>query len=185
MKALSLACVLLILFAGFALADLSVQVRDKTNGEPGKSPASFTLEVTNGDSEHKTMGFLLCEIPQGVTFSSTLGEGAGSAVAYSSPLLLLDSLETRQVVLSMASAERTSFETDCRVRYLPYKTVNGEKQYLKQDGSYTDKSNDEDYRSIQIEQSMRIGYPVSLQTVIWFGAVLTLLAIFWRRKVSR
>lgn len=149
-------CLLALCLSSFAFADLSIQEKATNVGIAGEKPATLIFDVVNIDTEHKASGFLLCMSPDNAQVSSSLGAGSGSGAQYVSPFFELDTAPDQEsITLTVEANMPGDKDAGCQIKYIPFKEVDGVKQYQKMNLEYVDEAKDSDYIILALRKSLQ------------------------------
>lgn len=109
----------------------TVSIKDTSDGIVSKQSATVIFDVSNQDMDHSMEARMSCISPDGVTVSASLGASQGTGGQYISPTFIMEPGTVEAITLTITSTKAGTKYSGCTVRYLPFRTINGTKNYLK------------------------------------------------------
>jgi hypothetical protein len=147
---------LIILAVNMASAEgLSVSLKRTNPGIIDVKSAELIFDVVNTDPYTKIEGFILCQSPDDLLISSTLGASQGSGSQYLSPRFIMEEAPSQQsIYLTLESGYPGDYSANCILKYIPFKTMNNESIYVKMNLDETANPFDSDYRQIRLDKNI-------------------------------
>jgi len=152
---ISILILFLVLINVVTATGLSITLKRTNPGIVGVKSAELIFDVVNTDMDNKISGFILCRSPDGVFITSSLGFGEGSGAQYISPKFEIDSAPSQKAVyFSTLSDYAGDYNTNCILKYIPFKDIDGKRIYIKMNLDQTQTIKDSDYREIRLDKSV-------------------------------
>lgn len=115
----------------FSYTTPTVSIKSTSNGIVSKQSATIIFDVSNQDMDHSMEARMSCISPDGVTVAASLGSSQGTGGQYISPVFTMEPGTIKAITLTIASTMAGMKYSGCTVRYVPFLTQNGTKQYYK------------------------------------------------------
>jgi hypothetical protein len=121
MKKLVVLLAMLMLVAGLASADLSIQMKRTNPGIAGEKSATLIFDVVNTDMEHKLEGFIWCQSPDDARVTASYGAGTGTGAQYVGPLFTMENGPYQKAMTITIEADSPGDKNSgCTFKYIPY-----------------------------------------------------------------
>lgn len=163
MKQMAVLLILLLVLTSTVLANgLSVTLKRTNPGIAEIKPAELIFDVVNTNVDYQVQGFIICQSPDDVTISSSLGFGSGSGAQYVSPTFEMGKAPSQKAVyFTIDSSVPGDFNSNCVFKYIFFREQNGQKKYLKMNLMEVSSVKDSDYRELRLDKSVPFVKPLS------------------------
>ena len=154
-RLICIALILIVLAQAVAASGLSVALKRTNPGIVGAKSAELIFDVVNTNMDYNVQGFILCRSPDDVSISSSLGVGSGSGAQYISPLFTMDKAPSQKAIyLTVDSTIPGDYNSNCIIKYVFFREINGKKTYLKMNLEETDILKDSSYSEIRLDKNI-------------------------------